>query len=53
MTWSIRIRVNLEETEISFGHELRANNEIQATGSLAVPVLKYSFGIIDWCQAEL
>jgi hypothetical protein len=55
MTYSIRMRKrgNVEEPEISFGHKLYAKNKIQATGSLAVPVLKYSFGIIHWCQAEL
>ena len=55
MTYSIRMRKrgNDEETEISFGQELSAKNKIQTTESLAVPVLKYSFGIIHWCQAEL
>ena len=35
------------------GTELSAKNKIQATGSLAVPVLRYSFGIINWHQEEL
>ena len=35
------------------GTELSAKNEIQAIGSLAVPVLRYSFGIINWHQEEL
>jgi hypothetical protein len=26
---------------------------MQATGSLAVPVLRYSFGIVNWHQEEL
>jgi hypothetical protein len=30
--------------------ELSAKNKMQATGSLAVPVLRYSFGIINWYQ---
>jgi len=30
--------------------ERSAKNKIQATGSLAVPVLSYSFGIINWHQ---
>jgi hypothetical protein len=30
--------------------ELSAKNKMQATGSLAVPVLRYSFGIINWHQ---
>jgi hypothetical protein len=28
--------------------ELKARNKITATGALAVPVLRYSFGIINW-----
>jgi hypothetical protein len=35
------------------GTELSAINKIQAIGSLAVPVLRYGFGIIDWLQQEL
>ena len=35
------------------GSELSAKNKIQATGSLAVPVLRYSFGIVNWHQKEL
>ena len=35
------------------GRELSAENKIQAIGSLAVPVLKYTFGIINWHQEEL
>ena len=49
----MRKRGSVEEAEISFRHKLSVKNKIQATGSLAVPVLKYSFGIINWCQAEL
>jgi hypothetical protein len=33
--------------------ELSAKNKMQATGSLAVPVLRYSFGIINWNQEEI
>jgi len=33
--------------------ELSAKNKIQATGSLALPVLRYSFGIISGRQEEL
>ena len=33
--------------------ELSAKNKIQAIGSLAVPVLIYTFGIINWHQEEL
>ena len=35
------------------GTELSTKNKIQAIGSLAVPVLKYIFGIINWHQEEL
>ena len=28
--------------------ELNARNKVTATGTLAVPVLRYSFGIINW-----
>ena len=33
--------------------ELSAKNKIQAIGSLAVPVLRYGFGIVNWHQEEL
>jgi hypothetical protein len=33
--------------------ELRAKNKMQAIGSLAIPVLRYSFGIINWHQEEI
>jgi hypothetical protein len=36
-----------------FSTELSAKNKMQATGSLAVPVLRYSFGIINWHQEEI
>jgi len=35
------------------GTELRAKNKIQTIGSLVVPVLRYSFGIVNWHQEEL
>jgi len=35
------------------GTELSTKNNIQAIGSLAVPVHRYSFGIINWHQEEL
>jgi len=35
------------------GTELSAKNKIQAIGSLAVPVLIYSFGIVKWHEEEL
>jgi hypothetical protein len=35
------------------GTELSAKNKIRAVGSLAVPVLRYSFGIINWLQEQL
>jgi hypothetical protein len=33
--------------------ELNAKNKITATGALAVPVLRYSFGIINWRLEEI
>jgi hypothetical protein len=33
--------------------ELSAKNKMQAIGSLAIPVLRYSFGIINWHQEEI
>jgi hypothetical protein len=33
--------------------ELSARNKMQAIGSLAVPVLRYSFGIMNWHQEEM
>jgi hypothetical protein len=35
------------------GTELSAKNKIQTIGSWAVPVLGYTFGIINWLQEEL
>ena len=35
------------------GAALSANNKIQAIRSLEVPVLRYSFGIVNWHQKEL
>jgi hypothetical protein len=33
--------------------ELNARNKITAIGALAVPVLRYSFGIINWRIKEI
>ena len=33
--------------------ELNGRNKIEAINSLAVPVVQYSFGIIDWKMSEL
>jgi site-specific DNA-adenine methylase len=33
--------------------QLSTRNKMQATGSLAVPVLKYSFRIVNWHQEEI
>jgi hypothetical protein len=33
--------------------ELSEKNKMQATGSLAVPALRYSFGITNWHQEEI
>ena len=33
--------------------ELNDRNKITATGALAVPVLRYSFGIINWRTEDI
>jgi hypothetical protein len=33
--------------------ELNAKNKITAIGTLAIPVLRYSFGIINWRLEEI
>ena len=43
----------LRRLRLVLGTELSAKNKIQATGSLAVTVLRYSFGIVNWHQEEL
>ena len=43
----------LRRLGLVLGTELSAKNKIQATGSLAVPVLRYSCGIVNWHQEEL
>jgi hypothetical protein len=41
-----------ERLGLVLGTELSAINKIQATESLAVPILRYRFVIINWCQHE-
>ena len=43
----------LRGLKLVLGTELSAKNNIQLTGSLAVKVLRYSFGIVNWHQEEL
>jgi hypothetical protein len=43
----------LKRLRLVLGKELNAKNKIQANGSLAVPILIYSFGIVNWSQEEL
>ena len=43
----------LRRMRLVLGTELSAKSKIQATGSLAVPVVRYSFGIVNWRQEEL
>ena len=43
----------LRRLRLVLGTELSATNKIQAIGILAVPVLRYSFGIVNWHQEEL
>jgi hypothetical protein len=44
--YSRRLRMTLKS-------ELNANNKITAIGAFAVPVLRYSFGIINWRLEEI
>jgi len=43
----------LRRLKLVLGAELSAKNKIQAIRLLAVPVLRYSFGIVNWHQEEL
>jgi len=43
----------LMRLRLVLGTELSAKNKIQANGSLAVPVLRYSVRIVNWHQEEL
>ena len=43
----------MRRLRLVLGTKLSAKKKIQAVGSLAVPVLRYSFGIINWHQEEL
>ena len=40
----------MRRLRLVLGTELSAKNKIEATGSLAVPVLRHSFGITNWRQ---
>jgi len=43
----------LRRLRLVLGTELSAKNKIQAIGSLVVPVLRYTFRIVNWHQEEL
>ena len=43
----------LRRLRLVLGKEWSAKNKVQATGALAVTVLRYSFGIINWHLEEL
>jgi len=43
----------LRRLRLVLGTELSAKNKIEAIGSLEVPILRYSFGIVNWHQEEL
>ena len=43
----------MRRLRLVLGTELSAKNKIQGIGSLAVPVLRYSFGVVNWHQEEL
>jgi hypothetical protein len=46
-------REYLRRLRLILGTKLSAKNKIHAVGSLAVPVVRYSFGIFSWHQDEL
>jgi hypothetical protein len=43
----------LRRLRLILNTELSAKNKTQAVGSLAVPVLRCSFDVINWHQEEL
>jgi hypothetical protein len=43
----------LKRLRLILGTELNAKNKIQSLVSLSVPILRYSFGIVNWNQEEL
>ena len=43
----------LRRVKLILRTELNGRNKIEAVNSLAVPVVQYSFGIIDWKMSEL
>jgi hypothetical protein len=43
----------IRRTRLVLRSELNSQNQIQAINSLAVPVVSYSFGVIDWTKNEL
>jgi hypothetical protein len=43
----------LRKLRLVLGTELCEKNKIETIGSLAVPVLRHSFGIVNWHQEEL
>ena len=43
----------MRRLRLVLGTELSAKNKIHAIGSMAVTVLRYSFGIVNWHQEEL
>jgi len=48
-----KLKEYLRRLRLVLGTELSAKNKIQAIESLAVPVLKYSFGTVNLYQEEL
>ena len=43
----------LRRLRLVLGTDLSSKNKIQASGSLAVPALSYSFGIFNWHHKEM
>jgi hypothetical protein len=48
-----RLKECIRRLRLILNTELSAKNKMQAIGSLAVPILRYSFGIINWHQEEI
>jgi hypothetical protein len=46
----VKLKEYVRRLRLILSTELSARNKMQATGSLTVPVLRYSFGIINWHQ---
>jgi hypothetical protein len=48
-----RLKEYIRRLRLILSTELCAKNKMHAIGLLAIPVLRYSFGIINWHQEEI